>query len=85
MQLPHETWHSLEGNDGYLGAAPFFLTTDGTMFVIRDVETKERNLTEEEKKQYAAFDYELANGDSKVPGGIGQGKKEKALVITVKK
>ncbi len=87
VQLPHETWHPLEGNDGYLGATPFFLTTDGTMFVIKNSETKERALTEEERKAYAAFDYEMASGtDGKAAAaGAGAVKKEKALVITVKK
>ena len=43
VQLPHETWHTLEGNDGYIGSNPFFLTTDGTMFVyLLDMLTMQR-------------------------------------------
>ena len=74
----------MEGNDGYLGAAPFFLTTDGTMFVIKNSAAKERVLSEEERKAYAAFDYELAAGDGKA-SGTTHVKKEKAMIITVKK
>lgn len=51
------------------------------MFVIKNAEIKQRELTEKEKKDYATFDYELIPETTK--GGTD--KKEKPLIITVKK
>lgn len=93
IQLPHELWYKLEGNDGYIGSSPFFLATDGSLFVyffplviyrVKNTEVKERELSEEERKAYAAFDYEIGPA-VKGSTGAAVSKKEKGIVITVKK
>ena len=36
VQLPYETWQSLKGSNNYLAADPFYLSTDGLLFVFKD-------------------------------------------------
>eukprot|EP00831_Metopus_contortus_P079410 TRINITY_DN7897_c0_g1_i2.p1 TRINITY_DN7897_c0_g1~~TRINITY_DN7897_c0_g1_i2.p1 ORF type:complete len:259 (-),score=51.37 TRINITY_DN7897_c0_g1_i2:47-823(-) len=84
IQLPHEKWTTLSGNSAYLCSAPFFLTTDGCLFIVKNKEKKERDLTEEERQRFAAFDYEVIPSEEKKSNPRGL-HKEKAMVITVKK
>ena len=52
VQLPYETWYSLNGNSNFIASAPFYVSTDGLLFIIKDISKTERELTEEEKEAY---------------------------------
>ena len=57
------------------------MSTDGVMFVIKNGNIKQRELSEEEAEKYATINHELGPEIIK----LNPGKKEKPLVITVKK
>jgi hypothetical protein len=56
--LPYETWYSLKGNENFMASGPFYVSTDGLLFILKDGSKIERDLTEEEKDFYHCQDYE---------------------------
>ena len=58
VQLPYETWHELKDNTNFLSSGPFYLSTDGLLFIIKDNSKMERELTEQEKDLYNCGEYE---------------------------
>ena len=81
VQLPYEQWTRLYNNNSYISSVPLFIVSDGTLIIFKDESINPRELTEEEKKKYAAFDYELQDMQISIDKPY---KKEKALKITVK-
>jgi len=89
--LPYEQWTPLHNNSSFLSSAPYYASTDGLFFVIRNTANEERDLTPEEREQYQCNDFEErmfagSAGDKKAgPRGPYTGPKEKAVKIEVKK
>lgn len=84
VQLPYEKWFELNQNENFLASNPFYLSTDGLLLIIKDKTIPERELTEEEKKQFGCDEYE--NAIFATTGGGKRGyAKEKAMKINVKK
>jgi hypothetical protein len=89
VQLPHEKWVKLTEATGYLNSAPFFLSTDGLLFIVKDSSHIERDLTMEERILFGFDEWESSMAST--TSSSFSGKKnynfggEKALHITVKK
>lgn len=58
VQLPYESWNNLNKNSNFLASAPFYISTDGLLFIIKDTSKMERELTEEEKDMFNSGEYE---------------------------
>ena len=58
VQLPYEQWQSIAGNSNFLASAPFYVSTDGLLFVIRDSKKKERKMTDEEIVKFRCAEFE---------------------------
>ena len=48
VQLPYATWIKLEDNSDFISNAPFYVSTDGLFFVIKDGSKVLRDMTAEE-------------------------------------
>ena len=83
VQLPSEQWVKTFENHCFISANPFFLSVDGCLLIVKKLGAKERDLNEEERKRYAAFDYERLGSYKHIPGK--NHKIEKAMKITVYK
>jgi len=53
-ELMKEHWQKLSGNNYHLSGNPWYISTDGTFFVIKDTTEKVREMTAEEKEKYKA-------------------------------
>lgn len=59
VQLPYENWTKLAENESlFLQASPYYVSTDGIFFIIRDSTNEEREMTKEEKEFYHCEDFE---------------------------
>ena len=58
VQLPFENWTSLVGNQEFVASAPYYVSTDGIFFVIRDKTKDGREMTPDEKAIYRSDDFE---------------------------
>lgn len=58
VQLPYENWLCLQGSEEFVASAPFYVSTDGIFFVIRDKTVDGREMTPEEKALYRSDDFE---------------------------
>ena len=58
VQLPFENWIGLAGNEEFFASAPFYVSTDGIFFVIRDKTKDGREMTPDEKAIYRSDDFE---------------------------
>ena len=80
IQLPSENWTKTNGNQCFIVSAPFYMSVDGGLIIVKKSGYKERELNADEKARFAAFDYEL-HGTYR---SLGKGpKKEKAIKINV--
>ena len=77
VQLPYETWH--QGGEGALCSAPFYVSVDGLLFVVKDARKKVEEASAEEREKYGV---QTAGPGKK---GKGTGGAEKGLKIIVKK
>ncbi|CAI2367721.1 unnamed protein product [Moneuplotes crassus] len=84
VQLPYEKWYGLANQEDFLASNPFYLSTDGLLLFVKDKTLVERELTEEEKKEYGCQEYENAIFVTSSKGKRGVFK-EKAMKINVKK
>ena len=85
VQLPYETWHLLHDNNNFIASAPFYVSTDGLLFIIKKNSKMERVLSEVEKGLYNCAEYEnniFINNGQKRNGVVN---KEKGVKITVKR
>jgi hypothetical protein len=85
VQLPFEQWVSLDGSTDYFSAAPFYVSTDGILFIVKDGSLPEREMTADERELYRSDDFEantFAASSSKPKGK--NGPKEKGIKIKVK-
>ena len=58
VQLPYESWTTLQGNEQFVASAPYYVQTDGLFFVIKDKSKEGREMTDEERELYKSDDYE---------------------------
>lgn len=87
LQLPHEKWFGLIANENFLAASPFYLSTDGLLFIAKDNTLVERDLSVDEKAIFGITEFESTNFAQNNIGGGKRGyvPKEKAMKINVKK
>ena len=52
VQLPYEKWYCLANREDFLASNPFYLSIDGSLIFAKDKSLIERELTEEEKKEF---------------------------------
>ena len=88
VQLPFETWQKLGENKNTLCSAPFYISTDGILLILKDSSLMERELTEDEKTKFHYEEFETMmmtkEGGSGVDGKTVRAFKEKAMKIKVK-
>jgi len=88
VQLPFEQWVSLDGSSDFFSAAPFYVSTDGILFIVKDGSVTEREMTAEERDLYRSDDFEAttfaASSGKGGPGKRTNAKKEKGMTIKVK-
>lgn len=91
VQLPFESWQNLGNNTDFFSAAPFYVSTDGILFIVKDGSLTEREMTPEEKELYRSDDFEantFGSGGTGAGSGAGKrsykGPKEKGVKIKVK-
>jgi len=58
VQLPFENWHTLYENSLVLVSGPFYVSTDGLLFIVRDGSIPERELTNDEKEMFHVAEFE---------------------------
>ena len=75
-ELETEKFTKANNNFHYLSGQPWYLTSDGSLFIIRDKDEEIRPMTKEEKKKY---------GTRTTGGWKYESPKEKSLKIRVKK
>jgi hypothetical protein len=85
VQLPYEKWYGLIDSEDFLASNPLYLSTDGLLIIVKDNSEPERELTEEEKKEFGWAEYENAIFVTTKGGKKGYVAKEKAMKINVKK
>ena len=85
VQLQYGKFEELSGRPSYLAEHPFYLSTDGLLFVIRDKSKSARELTPLEVKEFGFDEYQEAIVQNGAMKGTALPVKEKALKITVKK
>jgi hypothetical protein len=90
VQLTFEQWTKLGKNDSFFASSPYYASTDGLLFIVRDMTHEEREMTVSEREMYHCEDYESnmfaggkGSGDRKA--GVYRGPKEQGVKITVKK
>ena len=88
VQLPFEQWVSLDGSQDFFQAAPFYVSTDGILFIVKDSSLQEREMSAEERELYRSDDFEantFAAGSAPSGGKrSNKGPKEKGVTIKVK-
>lgn len=87
VQLPFEQWVSLNGSQDFFQAAPFYVSTDGILFIVKDGSVQEREMTAEERELYRSDDFEantFAAGSAPTGKRSYKGPKEKGVTIKVK-
>ena len=52
VQLPYEGWHGVVDSEQLLCSAPFYVSVDGLLFIIKDSRKKMEEPSEEERKKY---------------------------------
>lgn len=85
VQLPYEKWYDLAHKEDFLASNPFYLSTDGLLMIVKDKSLKERELTDEERKEFGCAEYESAIFTTTAKGKRVYGAKEKSMKINVKK
>ena len=65
VQLPYAVWTKLENNTDFVSNAPFYVSTDGLFFVIKDASKEIREMTAEEQEMYKSSDFETTMFDGK--------------------
>ena len=94
VELPYIGWVNLTSETQGLNSIsqePYYLSTDGILFVVRDARTEIRDMTIEEKELYKCEEYEqwLMSGGAKGQGAgpgktTGVRKQEQGIKIRVK-
>ena len=77
MQLPFIEWIKLFDDSvqsNYLSSSPFYLTTDGILFIIRDSQLEIRDMSQQEKDLYHCEEYENQMFSATVAGSFGLGR-----------
>lgn len=84
--LPRESWYKMKDNRFLLSGNPWFINLDGTLFIAKNTENKQREMTEEERKKYTTKQttYSSVSYGSGMSGGWTR-PAEKGIKITVKK
>ena len=95
VQLPFVDWVKLSGaaqgkvdvSKSPISNAPFYLSTDGILFIVRDFSKQERDMTSDERALYRCEDYEemMASGGALKEGKGGKRPGEAGVKITVVK
>jgi hypothetical protein len=52
VQLPYESWVELTGNQAFMASTPYYMRTDGLLFVVKDTSEQERAMTPAEHTKY---------------------------------
>ena len=79
VELPFISWINLtseqQGKNSIV-QDPFYLSTDGNLFIVKDASIESREMTDDEKLLYKCEEYEqwLMAGGAKGAGGMGSGK-----------
>ena len=79
VQLPYETWHGVVDDEQLLCSAPFYVSVDGLLFIIKDGRKKMEEPSEEERKKYGL---EISRSGTVAKKKVAQ---EKGIKIIVKK
>lgn len=58
VELPFVQWVSLSESNNYISSNPFYLSTDGILFIIRDNRVEMRDMTSQEREMYRCEDFE---------------------------
>jgi len=48
----------MSGNSNFIASAPFYVSTDGLLFVVRDRSKKERPMTDQEIVKFRSAEFE---------------------------
>lgn len=88
--LPFAEWVQISDNsccDSYVHSSPFYLSTDGILFIIRDSADDQREMTADEKLIFHCeeFESQMFAGGSTSKHPKGYRPQEAAVKITVKK
>ena len=90
MQLPYVEWVPLmkeETRDNQLMQNPFYVSTDGILFIIKDGSKDSREMTADEREMYRCEDFEGNNMFNSNSGPVKDGKRrgpqEQGIKITV--
>ena len=65
VQLPFAPWTKLENSTDFVSTAPFYVATDGLLFVIKDATKAIRDMTPEEQERFKFCDFETKMFDGK--------------------
>jgi len=92
VELPFVDWIHLtsdqRGEKEYVSSQPFYLSTDGILFIVKDCTLEQRDMTPVEKLLYKCDEFEqwLMAGGSKQPGESNKrkGGGEQGVKIFVK-
>lgn len=84
--LPRESWYKMKDNRFQISGNPWFINLDGTLFVCKNTENKQREMTEDEKKKYSTktTTYSSVSYGSSYSSTWSR-PQEKGIKITVKK
>ena len=85
MQLPYENWTKLYNNEDFFASAPYYASTDGLLFIVRDSSKTEREMTMEERELYKSDDFELAMFSAGGGKGGAGGKGGKGVYVPKEK
>ena len=71
VMLPFAEWVNLKDDNSFIHSAPFYLSTDGVLFIVRDARQPIREMTQYEKDMYRCADFETqmfsgGTSDSKI-------------------
>ena len=86
--LPFADWvhvSDVNNSEAYMHSSPFYLSTDGILFIIRDSQTELRDMTQVEKDMYHCHEFEsqMFVGTQKDGTGKKAYKPEAGVKITV--
>ena len=58
VQLSYEKWTPLQHATSFIASAPFYVSTDGLLFILRDNSKKERPMTDLELLKFRSVEFE---------------------------
>jgi hypothetical protein len=86
VELPFVEWVDLQQNaSNFLSSNPFYLSTDGILFIVRDGSTEIRDMSAAERDLYRCeeFESQMFSKSDVAPGTKRKGMGEQGVKITV--